>query len=99
MTTSRDDERQSGIGSGVDARDVHIREWTGPELSARVNDAMAIYVLAMNYPGYAGSQRSVTTRRHTTDRNKLSPLNINNAGHGSTSSKGMNAALMMAKTM
>jgi len=57
MTTSRDDERQSGVGSRVDARDVHIREWTGPELSARVNDAMAIYVLAMNYPGYAGSQR------------------------------------------
>ena len=68
MTTSRDDERQSTTGSGVDARDVHIREWTGPQLSARVNDAMAIYVLAMNYPGYAGSQRSVTTRRHTTNR-------------------------------
>jgi ribosomal protein S18 acetylase RimI-like enzyme len=29
---------------------------------------MAIYVLAMNYPGYAGSQRSVTTRRHATNR-------------------------------
>ena len=66
MTTSRDDERRWATRSRVNVRDVDIREWTGPELSARVNDAMAIYVLAMNYPGYAGSQRSVTTRRSFT---------------------------------
>ena len=62
------ERRQRTRGGPVDIRDVHIREWSGSELSARVNDAMAIYVLAMNYPGYAGSQRSVTTRRHTTNR-------------------------------
>ena len=59
MTTSRDDERQSAMGSGVDARDVHIREWTGPELSARVNDAMAIYVLAMRRVGLDDPSRGV----------------------------------------
>jgi ribosomal protein S18 acetylase RimI-like enzyme len=50
------------------AAQIHIEAWAGPDLAARVNDAMAIYVLAMNYPGYAGSQRSVTTRRHTSHR-------------------------------
>lgn len=50
------------------AAEVRIEAWGGRDLAARVNDAMAIYVLAMNYPGYAGSQRSVTTRRHTSHR-------------------------------
>jgi ribosomal protein S18 acetylase RimI-like enzyme len=68
VTASHDGKRQRAAGGRADVRDVQIREWSGPELSARVNDAMAIYVLAMNYPGYAGSQRSVTTRRHTTNR-------------------------------
>jgi ribosomal protein S18 acetylase RimI-like enzyme len=46
--------------------DVRVEAWAGGQLSARVNDAMGIYVLAMNYPGYTGSQRAVTARRHVT---------------------------------
>ena len=45
---------------------VRIEAWDGRHLAARVNDAMGIYVLAMNYPGYTGSQRAVTARRHVT---------------------------------
>lgn len=44
---------------------VRIETWTGSQLAQRVNDAMAIYVVAMNYPTYAGAQRSVTARGHT----------------------------------
>ena len=44
---------------------VDIESWTGPQLAARINEAMAIYVIAMNYPSYAGAQRSVTARGHT----------------------------------
>lgn len=47
------------------AADVTIESWTGAELSARMNDAMAIYVVAMNYPAYAGAQRSITAQGHT----------------------------------
>ncbi len=49
-------------------RDVRIEAWTGPQLAERINEAMNIYVLAMNYPSYAGAQRSVTARRHTANR-------------------------------
>lgn len=54
------------MGGDPESQRISIEPWTGGQLAARVNDAMGIYVLAMNYPGYAGSQRSVTTRRHTT---------------------------------
>ena len=47
------------------AADVRIESWTGPELAQRINEAMAIYVVAMNYPTYAGAQRSVTAQGHT----------------------------------
>jgi hypothetical protein len=47
------------------AADVTIESWTGPELAQRINEAMAIYVVAMNYPTYAGAQRSVTAQGHT----------------------------------
>lgn len=49
-----------------DARDVWIESWSGAQLAARINEAMAIYVLAMNYPSHAGAQRSVTAHGHTT---------------------------------
>ncbi|HZE49430.1 MAG TPA: GNAT family N-acetyltransferase [Jatrophihabitantaceae bacterium] len=47
------------------AADVAIESWTGPQLAQRINEAMAIYVVAMNYPTYAGAQRSVTAQGHT----------------------------------
>lgn len=38
--------------------------WSPDQFAARVDDAMAIYVLAMGYPSHTGSQRAVTARRH-----------------------------------
>jgi ribosomal protein S18 acetylase RimI-like enzyme len=38
--------------------------WTGRQFAARVDEAMEIYVRAMNYPRYTGAQRAVTARRH-----------------------------------
>ncbi len=50
----------------VDVRsEVRVEAWRGPQLSAHINEAMNIYVLAMNYPSYAAAQRSVTAERHT----------------------------------
>jgi len=46
-------------------RDVSIESWSGSQLSDRINEAMAIYVVAMNYPTYAGAQRSVAAQGHT----------------------------------
>jgi ribosomal protein S18 acetylase RimI-like enzyme len=43
---------------------VWIESWTGPQLAQRIDEAMEIYVLAMNYPTYAGTQRAVTARGH-----------------------------------
>lgn len=45
--------------------DPHIQTWSGQQFGARVDEAMDIYVRAMQYPGYTGSQRAVTARRHT----------------------------------
>jgi ribosomal protein S18 acetylase RimI-like enzyme len=47
------------------AGSVTVESWTGPQLAQRMNEAMAIYVVAMNYPTYAGAQRSVTAQGHT----------------------------------
>jgi ribosomal protein S18 acetylase RimI-like enzyme len=46
------------------AADVRVEMWTGSQLAARVDEAMQIYVQAMNYPRYTGTQRAITTRRH-----------------------------------
>ncbi len=46
-------------------RDVSIQAWSGPQLAERINEAMSIYVVAMNYPTYAGAQRSVAAQGHT----------------------------------
>src|SRR5882757_6174512 len=35
------------------AADIAIEPWTGPQLAQRINEAMAIYVVAMNYPTFA----------------------------------------------
>ncbi len=43
----------------------NVVPWSGPQLSARVKEAMKIYTLAMNYNHSAGAQRGVTTRWHT----------------------------------
>jgi ribosomal protein S18 acetylase RimI-like enzyme len=45
--------------------DPEILAWSGPQFAARIDEAMDIYVQAMQYPGYTGSQRAVTARRHT----------------------------------
>jgi ribosomal protein S18 acetylase RimI-like enzyme len=51
--------------SDVHGQAVRIESWTGREFGGRVDEAMSIYVRAMDYPTYAGSQRAVTARRHT----------------------------------
>lgn len=43
---------------------VRIVSWTGPQFAERVADAMAIYVEAMGYPDYTGTQRAVSARKH-----------------------------------
>jgi ribosomal protein S18 acetylase RimI-like enzyme len=44
---------------------VRVEPWSGREFAERVDEAMAIYVRAMEYPSYTGKQRAVTARRHT----------------------------------
>jgi ribosomal protein S18 acetylase RimI-like enzyme len=39
--------------------------WSPSQFIRRVDEAMDIYVQAMNYPPHAGTQRAVTARRHT----------------------------------
>jgi ribosomal protein S18 acetylase RimI-like enzyme len=53
---------------GVNGAQVTIESWRGSEFSARVNEAMAIYALAMGYSTYAGVQRGITARRHADNR-------------------------------
>jgi ribosomal protein S18 acetylase RimI-like enzyme len=43
----------------------HIETWTGQQFSARVDEAMHIYVRAMGYPSHTGTQRAVSARRHS----------------------------------
>jgi ribosomal protein S18 acetylase RimI-like enzyme len=50
---------------GLDVSSVSIEAWTRRQFAARLDEAMAIYVQAMNYPRYTGAQRAVTARRHT----------------------------------
>ena len=40
--------------------------WTPEQFAQRINEAMNIYVRAMNYPQHAAGQRAVTARRHAT---------------------------------
>ena len=47
--------------------DPNIQTWTGSQFAARVDEAMDIYVRAMQYPSHTGSQRAVTARRHTSN--------------------------------
>lgn len=42
-----------------------VLTWTGAQFADRVDEAMEIYVQAMHYPTYTGTQRAVTARRHT----------------------------------
>jgi ribosomal protein S18 acetylase RimI-like enzyme len=39
--------------------------WTPDDFALHLDEAMRIYVRAMNYPPHAASQRAVTARRHT----------------------------------
>lgn len=41
-----------------------VDAWSGAQFAARVDEAMGIYVRAMQYPSYTGTQRAVTARRH-----------------------------------
>jgi ribosomal protein S18 acetylase RimI-like enzyme len=75
-------------------RDVWIESWTGAQLSERINEAMAIYVVAMNYPTYAGAQRSVAAQGHTEYAGFACRVAVRDDGHlvgfayGYTSSPG-----------
>ena len=44
---------------------IHLEAWSGPQLVARVQEAMSIYALAMKYSPHTGVQRGVTARWHT----------------------------------
>jgi ribosomal protein S18 acetylase RimI-like enzyme len=44
---------------------VDVQSWTSRKFAARVDEAMEIYVRAMQYPQHTGAQRAVTARRHT----------------------------------
>ncbi|MEO9108914.1 MAG: GNAT family N-acetyltransferase [Jatrophihabitantaceae bacterium] len=48
----------------MSASPFHVQTWTGAEFAGRVDDAMAIYVQAMQYPAHAATQRAVTAKRH-----------------------------------
>jgi ribosomal protein S18 acetylase RimI-like enzyme len=43
---------------------VRVEDWSGRQFTARVGDAMEIYVRAMNYPDVTGMQRAVSARKH-----------------------------------
>jgi ribosomal protein S18 acetylase RimI-like enzyme len=47
------------------ADQVRIELWSGPQLAARVQEAMSIFVVAMNYSVQAGAQRGITTTWHS----------------------------------
>jgi ribosomal protein S18 acetylase RimI-like enzyme len=67
-------QRRAGYGTieGVQSTeqsttaDPRIVAWAPKQFALRVDEAMDIYVRAMNYPPHAGSQRAVTARRHAT---------------------------------
>ncbi|MDT4936904.1 MAG: hypothetical protein QOG80_575 [Pseudonocardiales bacterium] len=44
-----------------------VQQWTATQFAQHVDEAMAIYVEAMHYPHYTGTQRAVTARRHTSN--------------------------------
>lgn len=43
---------------------MRVEAWSSAEFAERVEELMAIYVRAMDYPSYAGRQRAITARRH-----------------------------------
>jgi ribosomal protein S18 acetylase RimI-like enzyme len=77
-----------------EAQSVTVLPWTGGDFAAHVDDAMSIYVRAMNYPRYTGAQRAVTARRHIrhhgfTCRAALAPDNtLLGFGYGYTTEPG-----------
>jgi ribosomal protein S18 acetylase RimI-like enzyme len=44
-----------------------VEVWSPRQFAARVDEAMQIYVEAMGYAQYAGTQRAVTARKHTSN--------------------------------
>ena len=60
--------RRTGEDGAVQspAGPIRIEAWTGPQLTARVAEAMHIYAVAMDYRPHAGAQRGITTRWHST---------------------------------
>lgn len=53
--------RSTGRPSTAGARIVRL---SGPEFADRVAEAMSIYVEAMGYPDYTGTQRAISARKH-----------------------------------
>jgi ribosomal protein S18 acetylase RimI-like enzyme len=61
----RHDRRvRSGRQSARSAFPARIEAWSGTQFADRVDDAMRIYVQAMQYPSHAASPRGMTARRH-----------------------------------
>jgi ribosomal protein S18 acetylase RimI-like enzyme len=58
---------RSGRPSVTNASPARVEAWTAHQFAARVDDAMRIYVQAMQYPAHAASPRAMTARRHTTN--------------------------------
>jgi ribosomal protein S18 acetylase RimI-like enzyme len=50
--------------TGRSESNTDVVAWTGRQFAAHLDEAMKIYVEAMQYPKHAGAQRGVTARRH-----------------------------------
>jgi len=48
--------------------DPTIQTWSGTQFAARLDEAMDVYVRAMEYQSITGAQRAVTARRHATNQ-------------------------------
>ena len=53
--------QRPSFGTEAGAR---VETWTGAQFTARVADAMTIYVRAMRYADHTGVQRAVSARKH-----------------------------------
>jgi ribosomal protein S18 acetylase RimI-like enzyme len=50
---------------GPSSTATHVQAWDAEQFTARVDEAMRIYVRAMKYTDHTGVQRGVSARRHT----------------------------------
>jgi ribosomal protein S18 acetylase RimI-like enzyme len=55
------------VSSPANGGTPEVQVWSGQQFAARVDEAMDIYIQAMQYPNHTGAQRAVTARRHTSN--------------------------------